>query len=203
MYKDIVNGVSETVEIDGYPFYGENIRGNTSYNRRELNRQKLLGGTENVTRGKYMPKEYTFSTEVYTEGNPTIFDEIFKEMSNKECEVISPYMGGKFNAEIIIDREDEEASPEHMNLEITVKEIPGQQPNIPGESFTVPEDVLEAENKKATETEKESNVTETKVNEQQKQLESKFGVLGKNGFNSTKNKEQLIKEIQAKLKSRG
>lgn len=203
MYKDIVNGVSETVEIDGYPFYGENIRGNTSYNRRELNRQKLLGGTENVTRGKYMPKEYTFSTEVYTEGNPTIFDEIFKEMSNKECEVISPYMGGKFNAEIIIDREDEEASPEHMNLEITVKEIPGQQPNIPGESFTVPEDVLEAENKKATETEKESNVTETKVNEQQKQLESKFGVLGKSGFNSTKNKEQLIKEIQAKLKSRG
>lgn len=203
MYKDIVNGVSETVEIDGYPFYGENIRGSTSYNRRELNRQKLLGGTENVTRGKYMPKEYSFSTEVYTEGNPTIFDEIFKEMSNKECEVISPYMGGKFNAEVIIEREDEEASPEHMNLEITVKEIPGQQPNIPGESFTVPEDVLEAENKKATETEKESNVTETKVNEQKKQLESKFGVLGKSGFNSTKNKEQLIKEIQAKLKSRG
>lgn len=196
MYKDIVNGVSETVEIDGYPFFGENISGgNNSYNRRELNRQKLLGGTENVTRGKYMSREYRFSTDVYTEGNPRIFDEIFLDMSNKPCEVISPYMGGKFNAEIIIEREDEEASPEHMRLEITVKEIPEQQPNIPGESFTVPEDVLETDNKKATETEKESNVTQTKNNSpEEKVFES--------GGNSAV-KTELINQIKSKLKKRG
>ena len=203
MYKDIVNGVSETVEIDGYPFYGENIRGNNPYNRRELNRQKLLGGTENVTRGKYISREYTFSTDVYTEGNPRVFDEIFMEMSNKPCEVISPYMGGKFKAEVIFDREDEEASPEHVRLEVTVKEIPEQQPNIPGESFTIPEDVLETENKKATDAEKESNVTETKTNDKIEQLKAKWGISVKSGEKiQSKSKTQIVNELQSKLKKR-
>lgn len=162
MYKDVVNGVSETVEIDGYPFYAENIRGNTSYNHRKLNRQKLLGGTEHVARGEYMVREYQFETEVYTEGNPRIFDEIFLNMSNKECEVISPYMGGKFNAEIKIERDDEEASPDHIRLDVTVIEIPDEQPNIPGEVFVIPEDLIKEENKEVTQTPSESNITEVK-----------------------------------------
>lgn len=186
MYKDVVNGVSETVEIDGYPFYGENIRGNTSYNHRKLNRQKLLGGTEHVARGEYMVREYQFETEVYTEGNPTVFDEIFHEMVNKECEVISPYMGGKFKAEVTIERNHEEASPEHMGLDVTVIEIPEEQPNIPGESFIIPEDVLQKENSTATDTVNESNVTET---------ENKTNL-------SSKSKSEIVSELKNNLKAR-
>ena len=186
MYKDIVNGVNETVEIDGYPFYGENIRGDTSYNHRKLNRQKLLGGTEHVSRGEYMSREYRFETEVYTEGNPRVFDEIFLEMCNKECEVISPYMGGKFKAEVTIEREDEEASPEHMRLEVTVIEIPEQQPNIPGESFVVPEDILEMDNAEATSTDKESNVTD----------------VNNKVADKTKNTQAVVDELKAKMKNR-
>ena len=164
MYKDIVEGINETVEIDGFPFYAEDIRGENSFNRRELVRQKLLGGTESVTRGKYLVREYSFTTDVYTEGNPTVFDEIFREMSNKPCEVISEYMGGKFMAEVTIERTAEEASPEHWRLDIEIKEIPEAQPNIPGESFTVPEDILQEDNSTVTETETESNITTIKTN---------------------------------------
>ena len=199
MNKDIETGVSETVEIDGYPFYAENIRGNKSYNHRELNRQALLGGTEHVSRGKYVSREYRFDTDVYTEGDPRVFDEIFLEMCNKECEVISPYMGGKFNAEITIEREDEEASPEHMQLEVTVKEIPEIQPNIPGELFVVPEDVLETDNKKATDTEKESNVTKTTNN---KDTLQELSIKYHSGNLSDSEKAQIVNEIKAKLKKR-
>ena len=193
MYKDIVNDVSETVEIDGYPFYAENIRSTNTYNRRELNRQKLLGGTEHVSRGKYLGREYNFTTDVYTEGNPRVFDEIFQEMSNKPCEVISPYMGGKFMAEVVFEREDEEASPEHVRLDVTIKEIPEEQPNIPGESFTIPEDVLQKENAEATETETDSNVTEVKT--ENKNTTSTISTKGKS-------KTEIYNELKSKLKAR-
>lgn len=162
MYKDIVEGVNETLEIDGFPFYAEDIRGDNSFNRRELVRQKLLGGTESVTRGKYLPREYSFTTTVYTEGNPKIFDDILLEMSNKQCEVISEYMGGKFMAEVIFERRAEECTPEHWVLDVTVNEIPEAQPNIPGESFVIPEDILQEDNAEVTETETESNITSIK-----------------------------------------
>jgi len=193
MYKDIVNGVNETVEIDGYPFYAEGLTSTTSYNYRKVNRQKLLGGTEKVTRGEYMGREYSFNTEVYTEGNPRIFDEIFREMMNKECEVISEYMGGKFKAEITIEREDEEASPDHITLRVDIKEIPEEQPNIPGDLFVVPEDVLQKENAEATNTETESNVTEVVNTNKDNKVTTPT---------SNKTKEEWVQEIKDKLKSR-
>ena len=187
MYKDIVNGVSETVEIDNYPFYAENITSTNSFPRRELIRQKILGGTESVTRGKYLGREYSFDTEVYTEGNPRIFDDIFQEMVNKKCEVISPYMGGKFMAEVIIEYEDEESSPDHRRLNVAVKEIPDEKPNIPGESFTIPEDVILDENSIATGVETDSNVTVVK--EESKKVNSK-------------SKSEVIEELKNKIKAR-
>lgn len=139
MYSDIVESVSENIEIMGYPFYAENISSDEAYNRREYNRNSILGGTESVTKGKYIPRSYTFTTTIYHPTNrPDSYEKIFKKMVANPQEVISAYMGGKFKAEIIIQKNVEESSPNHMVLDFSVTEIPEEKSNIPGESFTVP-----------------------------------------------------------------
>lgn len=139
MYEDIVSNVSETVEIDGYPFYAEEITGNESFNRRESNRQSILSGTEIVTKGKYISREFSFTTSVHIPTNKAyVYDKIFSKMVNKTCRVISPYMGKAFNAEIIIQKNAEESTPNDLKLEIQIIEIPNSKSNIPGENFTVP-----------------------------------------------------------------
>lgn len=146
MYDDVNENVSENIEIMGYPFYAENITANEPYNRRETNREPIMNGTENVSRGKYVVRDYSFSTTIYVpEGRPDVHDDIFREMLSKPCEVISPYMGGKFMAEIIIQKDVEEASPNHLNLDIQVIEIPGKESLIPGDTFILPEDKLSEE----------------------------------------------------------
>ena len=144
MYEDIKEGIDATVEIDGYPFYAEEITGNESYNRRELNRQSLLGGTEFVTRGKYIARDFSFTTTIYfPTGHPEKYDDIFEEIVSKPCTVISPYMGGMFKAEVIIQKNAPESSPNHLELEIQVKEIPDPtRSNIPNDTFTKPSDKL-------------------------------------------------------------
>ena len=143
MYDDITENISENIEIDGYPFYAENITSNEPYNRRETNRTSIMNGTEYVTRGKYIVRDYSFETTIYFPDNrPDIHDQIFREMLSKPCEVISPYMGGKFMAEIIIQKDAEESSPNHLKLNIQVIEIPGKDSLIPGDTFTIPEDKI-------------------------------------------------------------
>lgn len=146
MYDDINEDVSENIEIDGYPFYAENITANEPYNRRDTNRESIMNGTEHVTRGKYIVRDYRFTTTVYVpEGRPDVHDDIFREMVSKPCEVISPYMGGKFMAEIIIGQDFEEASPNHIKLDVQVIEIPEKESLIPGDTFIIPEDKLSEE----------------------------------------------------------
>ena len=143
MYDDIVASVDETVEIDGYPFYAMEITANESYNRRETNRQSILGGTEYVTRGKYIPRDFSFTTYIHVpEGHPEKYDHVFEEMSSKPCEVISRYMGGKFMAEVIIQKSFEEATPEDIKRDIQVVEIPDEASRIPNDVFRVPENKL-------------------------------------------------------------
>lgn len=141
MYKDINEGISETVEIMGYPFYAEDITSDESFNRREYRRQSLLNGTESVIKGKYISRKFSFSTDVYFKDNkPNEHDEIFKKMMSEPVEVISPYMGGKFTAEVVIQKQYETASPNHMKLNIDIHEIPSEKSNIPGETtITLPE----------------------------------------------------------------
>lgn len=138
MYEDIVSGVSENVEINGYPFYAQEITPNESFNRRELNRHSLLSGTEKVTRGKYIVRDFTFTTYIHIpDGKPDSYDKIFKSMMNESATVISPYMGGSFKAEVIIKKIAEESSPLDLKLEIQVIEIPSKS-LISGDSFKVP-----------------------------------------------------------------
>lgn len=148
MYDDAFTKAEAPVEIDGYPFYAEEITSNEPYNRRETNRQSILGGTEFVTRGKYIVRDFSFSTHIHIpEGRPDRFDDVFREMVRKPCEVISPYMGGKFNAEVIIEVNAEESSPEDLKLDIQVIEIPDVISNIPGEEQFIPADELQEDSK--------------------------------------------------------
>ncbi len=146
MYSDLREGAEANIEINGYPFYAEEISPTESYNRRELNRQSILGGTEKVKRGAYVVREFSFTTHIYIPtGHPETYDTIFQEMVSNPCEVISPYMGGKFDAEVTIQKTAEEASPNHLELEVTVKEIPGQESLIPNDYLNIPADKLESE----------------------------------------------------------
>lgn len=139
MYDDVHTSVSETVKIMGVPFYAENIQGDEPINRREREFTPILGGTERVSQGKYIHREYSFTTTIFfPTDRPDAYDKIFKEIMSKPVEVISPYMGGKFNAAVVITKSFPESSPNHMDLDIKITEIPGKKSNIPGESFTVP-----------------------------------------------------------------
>ena len=138
MYDDIVSGVEATVEINGIPFYAQEITPQESFNRREILRHDIISGTQKVTKGKYIVRDFTFITYIHIpQDKPDTYDSIFKEMINNPCTVISPYMGGKFQAEVTIKKIAEESSPNDLKLEIHIIEIPDKS-NISGEKFTVP-----------------------------------------------------------------
>lgn len=167
MFKDIKAKVSENIKINGHPFYAENISSDEAFNRRELNRNSILSGTEVVTKGKYVPRSYSFTTTIYHPTNrPDSFDKILKEIVSNPAEIISPYMGGKFKAEVIIQKNIEESSPNHMVLDFTLTEIPNAKSNIPGEKFTVPKP--KKVKVTTTKTSKKSNSKDSKSKKQSK-----------------------------------
>ena len=138
MYDDVKEGVSENIEIMGMPFYAENITSDEPYNRRERVFNSISGGTEWVSQGKYIHRKFNFSTSIYfPTGQPEVYDNIFKEMLSKPVEVVSKYMGN-FNALVTIHKNIPESSPNHMDLDVDLVEIPDVKSNIPGESFIVP-----------------------------------------------------------------
>lgn len=136
MYDHIVNGTSENIKIMGYPFYAENIEAHEPDNRRERKWTPIMNGTEEVTKGEYVHREYSFSSLAsYPPGKPEAHDKIFKKMVSKPVEVISRSMGGKFNA--IIKMRRSYPYPNRMKLDVTVTEVPSKKSNIPGESSLV------------------------------------------------------------------
>lgn len=139
MYDDIHTGVSESITIMGIPFYAENITPSEPYNRREREFTQILGGTERVSQGKYIHREFSFTTTIFfPTGRPDAYDNTFRKMVSKPVEVVSPYMGGTFKALIQITPSFPENSPNHMDLDVTVTEVPDKKSRIPGESFSVP-----------------------------------------------------------------
>ena len=134
MYDDIHTGVSESITIMGIPFYAENITPSEPYNRREREFTSILGGTERVSQGKYIHREFSFTTTIFfPTGRPDAYDNTFRKMLSKPVEVVSPYMGGTFKALIQITPSFPENSPNHMDLDVTVTEVPGANSNIYGE----------------------------------------------------------------------
>ena len=134
MYEDI-KGCN--IEIMGFPFYAEKVSVTEAFRRRELNFNAVVGGTQKVTKGQYIGLEYKVTTHVKIDPDrPDEHHSIFQEMMSKPVTVVSPELGGKFTANVVI-------VPEHtklqtLELSITIKEIPGKNSKIPGESWVVP-----------------------------------------------------------------
>ena len=62
MYSHVISGISEDIKIMGYPFYAEDIQAREPYNRRERKWTPIFNGTEEVTEGEYVHREYSFSS---------------------------------------------------------------------------------------------------------------------------------------------
>lgn len=136
------------LEIDGHPFYIESCTPGECYNRRELQRINIIGGTQVVTKGAYLPRDWTIVTHVRCDPDrPDVYDKIFQAMMNKPCEVISPEVGGVLNAEVVVKREHD--TPKYLKVTFTITELPSWQSNIPGEEFSKPADRLMTESEKA------------------------------------------------------
>lgn len=127
-----LNTNDHTIEIDGFPFFIEEFTPVESFNRREINSTSIKSGTEFQERGKYIPRQFSFTTSVEVPlERPHIHDKIFQKLSSKPCEIITPYMSDIFKGSVIIKKGIE--TPTKLKLEINVKEIPETESNIPDE----------------------------------------------------------------------
>ena len=135
MYK--VPTENSNIEIMGYPFFIEDVSPSEAFNRRDPVINNLVGGTLIITKGPYIPLEFSITTHVYIDPDrPDEHNSIFKEMMSKPVEVVSPEIGGRLKALVVITPGHEKR--EALKLSINIKEVPDSTSNIPGESWVVP-----------------------------------------------------------------
>jgi hypothetical protein len=136
------------LEIDGILFIVEDISYSNTLPKRKMNRQKIINGTEIVSRGEYTPKEFEVTTTLRVPADrPDIYSDAFNELQADIREVVSPLMG-TFRAELTINYEI--TTPTSIKVKIKIMEVPDEKSGIPGEDmFTIPEDKLESEEHKA------------------------------------------------------
>ncbi len=145
MYNYVNINELHDITIDGNLFICESVSPSESFRRRDRTRISIIGGTQKVLKGPYIPLDISFTTHVDIDPyRPDMYDPIFEDMMSKTCEVISPELGGKFNAQVIIKKEHDKYKK--LKLTIQVIEIPDKVSRIPGEmEFVIPEDKLESE----------------------------------------------------------
>ncbi|WP_296789910.1 hypothetical protein [uncultured Methanobrevibacter sp.] len=143
------------LEIMGYPFYADNVSPNEAYRRREYNFSAVVGGTQDVTPGAYVGLDFTVTTHVFIDPDrPDEWNSIFQEMMSKPVEVVSPDLGGRFKAIVVIKPERDKLNT--LKLTISVKEVPDSKSLIPGEEFSVPK-TRKVQSKKTKTTTKKTN----------------------------------------------
>ena len=156
------------LEIMGYSFFAEEVSPTEAFRRRELNFNSVVGGTKKVTKGEYMGIEFSVTTHVkINPKTPNMHNKIFEEMMRKPVQVVSPDLGGSFNANVIIKPERESAR--YLKLTITIREIPSRESKIPGEKFIIPA------RKKITIKKKTKTKTEAKTSNKTSNKTSKTG----------------------------
>lgn len=191
MYDDIVDGVSENIEIMGHPFYAENIQGEEPFNRREIIQKPLLNGTMVTKRGRYVQRKFSFKTTLFHgDGRVDAHDKILSEINSKPVEVISQSMGGKFNAMVTFTKDIPDGSPYHTNYDVDIIEIPDTTSNVPGENRLV---VPAIKKISATNTSSNSKINVDLNNQLNNQL-NKCNVPYKEG-----QKNDCVKILQEKL----
>ena len=125
------------LEINGYPFFAESVTANEPFRRREYTFNNLVGGTQDVRKGAYVGLDFSITTHVKVNPNrPDMHNNIFTELMSKPVRVVSPELGGEFNAIVKIKPEHE--TPSYLKLTIDIKEVPDRDSHIPGETFKVP-----------------------------------------------------------------
>lgn len=182
MYDKNVDADFYNISLDGYDMIMEEFTPNESFNRRETIRHNILGGTQSVMRGNYLPRDFNFTTHfLIDEEHPDVYDDIIREWQSKPVEVISKYMGGKFKAEVIIKKGATQQSPNYLAMEIQVIEIPEEKSLIPKDEFIIPKDVItpikvSSTKKKATKKNtKKTTKTNNKKDSKQKKKDKKKG----------------------------
>ena len=122
------------VDVDGYLFFPKSVGGDESYSHREFLRTKIMSGGEFVSRGQYIPKEFSFDTVIDIDPNDLDdYHEIFSTMENKVCTITSPYMGGMFKGEVNISVTNPETSPHVIECKVKIKEIPDIMARLKGD----------------------------------------------------------------------
>lgn len=191
MYDD-VKGCN--IEIMGFPFYAEKVSVTEAFRRRELNFNAVVGGTQKVTKGQYVGLEFKVTTHVKIDPDrPDEHNSIFQEMMSKPVDVVSPELGGKFKANVVIV--PDHAKLNSLELSITIKEIPGSKSLIPGESWVVPKTKkIDLKKKDKKDTDKDTKKDTKKDSKSKSKTNSK-------SKSSTKNKSKK-KGVTKKNKSR-
>ena len=184
MYSSKVNKDFYNVSIDGYDLIAEEINPSEAFNRRETGRKSVIGGTQVVVRTNYIPRDFTIVTHLLIDPlYPNVYDSIFQEWQSKDVEVVSKYMGGKFNAECIV-KPSYEDSPNYMKVEIQLVEIPDTKSLIPNDEFKAPENKSDEELKIISKKSKKKNKKKSKKSTNK----SKDNKKKKKGGNITKTK---------------
>ena len=158
MNEHIIKGTEEQVTIMNYPFYTDNIERTVPHNYRERKFTPILGGTERVSQGEYVHREFSFTSIIsYPPGRPDAYDSIFKKMQSKSVKVKSKSMGkDEFNAFIKLHISD--YAPNRLQVDVTVTEVPGVKSRIDGENFKVPPvEKIKVESKKVKSSSKKTN----------------------------------------------
>ncbi|MBR3140245.1 MAG: hypothetical protein IKF11_05205 [Methanobrevibacter sp.] len=166
------------LEIMGYPFFVEEVSPSESFNRRDPVINNLVGGTLTITKGPYIPLEFSITTHVFVDPDrPDEHNNIFKEMMSKPVEVISPEIGGMLKALVVITPVHEKGNS--LKLKINIKEVPDSTSNIPGESWVVPAPKDVEVNGKTNKSEKSSTASNTSSTKQNSSLLSKVNAIAK------------------------
>lgn len=129
------------VEIEGFLFLPDELKGNESYRRRNYQRTKIMSGGEFVSRTSYIPREYSFTTYFdVEEDEPYHYDALFTMMENKKCKVISPYISSNpFYAAVEIQKTQPKSTPSAIKVDVKLTEIPDAKLRISGdEEITYP-----------------------------------------------------------------
>lgn len=187
---DTENTDDFNITLDGYQMIMEECTPNEAFNRRETIRHNIIGGTQTVMRGNYLPRDYTFTTHFLVDPNhPDVYDSIIREWQSRPVTVVSKYMGGKFDAEVII-KKSPCTSPNYLAMEIQVIEIPGSKSLIPNDDFIIPGDkvvpisVSSAKKSKKTSSKKSSSKTVKKNSSKKSSSKKKGGKITKTNKNN-------------------